>query len=175
MIKIFDDCLDFEDAKSIDEKVKNLTWTYDFQTTTKKLNKHWYHMPDTWGSGLYWKIHKNLNLQTHFDIEKYNTIHLLAHTYGLEQQPHHDNCDFTIIYFPLLDWNFDWGGSLKIWDDNGRENTVDYRGNRCVIFRGEYLHQGQPPVRSCHELRIIVVFQCKIKSANADRLGFYDV
>lgn len=178
MIKVYDDPLENEYAKSIDEKVRSLSWTYEFQPTTVLLNKHWVYptdKTDTWATGLFWKLHKSLGLKEFFNIEKYDSIYLLGHTYGLEQQAHHDQCDFTLIYYPLLEWKLPWGGGTKVWDDNGRENSVDYRGNRLVIFDGELLHQGLPPAKSCHELRIICVFQCKIEEANRKRLDYYNV
>ena len=80
-----------------------------------------------------------------------------------------DDGDFTMIYYPRLDWKRDaWGGGTLI---DGQ--LVPYKGNRLVVFDAYLEHKAMPVSRECYELRNVVVFKCNVKDANRDRLDFY--
>ena len=40
-----------------------------------------------------------------------------AHTNGVEPHMHTDDGDFTMMYYPRLDWKVDWGGGTAIYDN----------------------------------------------------------
>ena len=89
--------------------------------------------------------------------------------HGLEPHMHTDDGDFTMIYYPRLDWKSDaWGGGTLI---DGQ--LVPYKGNRLVVFDAYLKHKAMPVSRECYELRNVVVFKCNVKDANRERLDFY--
>ena len=88
---------------------------------------------------------------------------------------HVDDGDFTMMYYPKLDWKPEWLGGTAIWDDEGKniDRVCNYVGNRLLIFPASNNHQAMPVSRFCYELRPVVVFKCYVKGANVDRLDFY--
>ena len=59
-----------------------------------------------------------------------------AHTHGVEPVMHKDDGDFTMIYYPRMDWKPEWLGGTAIWDDEGKniDRYCNYIGNRLLIF-----------------------------------------
>ena len=100
-------------------------------------------------------------------MDSLKKCYLLGHTHGLEQQSHYDASDFTMIYYPKLDWKPEWGGGTLVGD-----TLVQYKPNRLMMFSCDQLHQGQPISKQCFELRPIVVFQCYAESAMVERLSW---
>ena len=114
-------------------------------------------------------IKTGLNFDQKYSVLDYERIYCNAHTHGLEPHMHVDDGDFTMIYYPRLDWKTDaWGGGTLI---DGR--LVPYKGNRLVVFDAILPHKAMPVSRECYELRSVVVFKSNVKGANRDRLDFY--
>ena len=66
-----------------------------------------------------------------------------AHTFGVEPHMHTDDGDFTMMYYPRMDWQPEWTGGTAIWDDEGK-NILEYSnyvGNRLLIFPAFNNHQ----------------------------------
>ena len=170
MIEIFDDVLDEDNARYIHNCVEGLSWKFEYQPTTHLLNKHWCNnfpadgmIPtNIWHEQLFKDIVDGLELR---GIDSIKAQYCLGHTFGLEQQPHYDACDFTMIYYSKLDWLPEWGGGTLIED-----TLVSYKGNRLVMFSCDQIHQGQPISKQCYELRPIVVYQCYAESAMIERV-----
>ena len=91
-----------------------------------------------------------------------------AHTHGVEPHEHTDDGDFTMIYYPRLDWKKDWGGGTLVDGE-----LVPYVGNRLIVFNAKSPHQAMPVSRQCYELRSVVVFKTYVEGANIERLDFY--
>ena len=85
-----------------------------------------------------------------------------AHTFGLHPHWHVDDGDFTMIYYPRLDWDKDWGGGTMIEGSLGVNEYVEYVPNRLIIFNANLRHQAQPVARECYELRSVIVFKCNV-------------
>ena len=83
-------------------------------------------------------------------------MYLKAHTHGIEPHPHIDDGDYTIIYYPRMDWQREFGGGTIIGNE-----LIDYKGNRTIAFNASYLHQAQTVSRQCYKLRTCVVFKTK--------------
>ena len=83
-------------------------------------------------------------------------MYLNAHTHGIEPHAHVDDGDFTIIYYPRMDWQRHFGGGTIIGNE-----LIDYKGNRSIMFNASYLHQAQTISRQCYKLRTCVVFKIK--------------
>ncbi len=163
MIEIFDDVLSERKSRYIHNCVSLLSWTFEYQPVTPPLvNKHWY----SDGKPFIDDIFKDLLDATELKgLDSLKKCYLLGHTHGLEQQSHYDASDFTMIYYPKLDWKSEWGGGTLVGD-----TLVKYKPNRLMMFSCDQLHQGQPISKQCFELRPIVVFQCYAESAMVERL-----
>jgi hypothetical protein len=145
--------------------VSLLSWTFEYQPVTPPLvNKHWY----SDGKSFIDDIFKDLLDATELKgLDSLKKCYLLGHTHGLEQQSHYDASDFTMIYYPKLDWKPEWGGGTLVGD-----TLVKYKPNRLVMFSCDQIHQGQPISKQCFELRPIIVFQCYAESAMVERLSW---
>jgi hypothetical protein len=165
MIEIFDDVLSERKSRYIHNCVSLLSWTFEYQPVTPPLvNKHWY----SDGKPFIDDIFKDLLDATELKgLDSLKKCYLLGHTHGLEQQSHYDASDFTMIYYPKLDWKSEWGGGTLVGD-----TLVKYKPNRLMMFSCDQLHQGQPISKQCFELRPIVVFQCYAESAMVERLSW---
>ena len=165
MIEIFDDVLSERKSRYIHNCVSLLSWTFEYQPVTPPLvNKHWYSDGEPFIDDILEDLLDATELK---GLESLKTCYLLGHTHGLEQQAHYDASDFTMIYYPKLDWKPEWGGSTLVGD-----TLVQYKPNRLVMFSCDQLHQGQPISKQCFELRPIVVFQCYAESAMVERLSW---
>jgi hypothetical protein len=165
MIEIFDDVLSERKSRYIHNCVSLLSWTFEYQPVTPPLvNKHWY----SDGKPFIDDIFKDLLDATELKgLDSLKKCYLLGHTHGLEQQSHYDASDFTMIYYPKLDWKPEWGGGTLVGD-----TLVKYKPNRLVMFSCDQIHQGQPISKQCFELRPIIVFQCYAESAMVERLSW---
>ena len=132
MIKIFDDVLsDFESAL-IDLRISKLKWSYEYQPVTPPMiHKHWYSSGENFISELFEDLVGAIELK---GLDRIKSSYLLAHTHGLEQQAHYDACDFTMIYYPAIDWEPEWGGGTVVGD-----TLVPYKHNRLVMFSCDQL------------------------------------
>ena len=89
------------------------------------------------------------------NVEDYERIYCNAHTHGIEPHLHIDDGDFTMIYYPRMDWKKEWGGGTLV--DN---ILVSYASNKLVVFTASLPHMAMPVSRECYELRTNVVFKC---------------
>jgi hypothetical protein len=203
MIDIFDDVLEEHNAVLIDDEVRKISWQYDYHSDKKKVNKHWHilcgHNKEEceknaypWAHTLFEVFLAKYNFHKKYNVEGYERIYCNAHTHGLEPHIHKDDGDFTLIYYPRMDWKREWGGGTTIYKEIINSNKspdykkeyanleidkhVNYRGNRLIVFDANLLHQAQPVSRECYELRTCVVFKCNISNildGGRDRLDFY--
>tara|TARA_R110002012_G_scaffold92499_1_gene224614 strand:+ start:565 stop:1089 length:525 start_codon:yes stop_codon:yes gene_type:complete len=172
MIKTYDNALEPHVAELIDMQLRDVSWKYNYDSVKNGVNKHWHvfcghNLDDCYDNGYdyliaIWNFIKKHNPQ--LEMER---VYLNAHTHGIEPHRHVDDGDFTIIYYPRLDWQMSWGGGTLIEGDynNGHleDKFIDYKGNRLIIFTAGNLHQAQPVSRECYELRTCVVFKTNLK------------
>ena len=162
MLEIIDDTLEHHNAELIDMTIRNLSWKYDYSSTENGVNKHWHifcgHTPEECKENGYehllliWDaIQPKLKVQVQME-----RMYLNAHTHGIEPHPHIDDGDYTIIYYPRMDWQREFGGGTIIGNE-----LIDYKGNRTIAFNASYLHQAQTVSRQCYKLRTCVVFKTK--------------
>ena len=200
MIDVYDNVLEEHNAILIDDEVKKLSWKYDYPSEPSKPNKHWHvlcgHNKEEcdlwnyyWADTLFNMLMSKFDFIKKYNIEGYERIYCNAHTHGIEPHIHCDDGDFTMIYYPRLDWKMEWAGGTAIFEevinsfgspDFEKEfanlkidKHVNYRGNRLVVFDAYLPHQAQPVSRECYELRTCVVFKCNISGGNRERLDFY--
>ena len=110
-----------------------------------------------------------------YKVKQFKRVYCNAHTHGIEPHLHYDDGDFTMIYYPILDWKPEWMGGTAIWNEqeNEIEKYVNYIGNRLFVFSANAPHQAMTVSRQCYELRTCIVFKTFRNDANADRLDFY--
>jgi len=86
-----------------------------------------------------------------------------GHTYGLGGQAHADDArpgHYTCLYYPMPDWNPDWGGETVFHHQAGDiALAVLPKPGRAVFFDSRILHSGRAPSRAFGGLRVTVAFK----------------
>jgi hypothetical protein len=170
MIEIHNDVVEDHVAELIASEMKGVYWRYEYHSKGRGLNKHpsthWHRLCGNsgreiiangfdwvmpiWTSAMYkYEFKKNFNIDT------YKRIYMNSHTHGIEPVLHTDDGDFTMIYYPRMDWKPEWGGGTLI---DGQ--LVPYVGNSLVIFDAHLPHMAMPVTKECYELRSVIVFKC---------------
>ena len=163
MMEVHDGILEDHNAILIDDAVKQLSWKYDYQSEPSKPNKHWHvlcghNFKELTANGYDWADHIFHVAKSKLDKDlTYERIYCNAHTHGIEPHLHIDDGQFTMIYYPRMDWKQQWGGGTMV-----NSELVQYIGNRLVIFDAHLPHMAMPVSRECYELRTNVVFKCNV-------------
>ena len=200
MIEVFDNVLEEHNALLFHEEIKMLKWQYNYHSHREQPNKHWHilcgHNEDEcgryghlWAHDMFEMFTNKLDFKKKYKVDGYERIYCNAHTHGIEPHIHKDDGDFTMIYYPRLDWETEWGGGTAIFEEETNDRNsplykeeykhlqinehVVYKGNRLLVFDAHLSHQAQPVSRQCYELRTCVVFKCNISGSNRERLDFY--
>ena len=175
MVDIYDDILNIKDAKFIHNRMSSthMLWKYYHNSVGDKEQFHLHRNPGNTDEeieknnfGWIFPMWENLmhygKLQEKYDINTYRRIYFNGHVYGMEPLRHKDDGDFTMIYYPRLDWKKEWGGGTAVWKDgNDISKLADYKGNRLIVFPARNYHQAQPVSRECHQLRPVIVFKTR--------------
>jgi len=91
-----------------------------------------------------------------------------GHTYGLGGKPHKDDGEFTLLYYPNLEWKDGWDGETVFYNRSGEiASAVRPRPNRCVFFDAGTPHAGRAPSRACPALRVTVAYKLERTSSSA--------
>ena len=163
MIEVIDNVLEEHNAILVDDYVKQLSWKYDYSSEPTKPNKHWHIFcghdeKECLENGYDWAHSIFLSAKTKVGKELvYERIYCNAHTHGIEPHLHKDDGQFTMIFYPRLDWKLEWSGGTIV---DGQ--LVEYVGNRLVIFDAHLPHKAMTVSRECYELRTNVVFKCHV-------------
>ena len=137
MIDVFDNVLDEHNAILIDDAVKKISWKYDYSSEPSKPNKHWHVLcghdeSECTDNGYDWADYIFVCAKVHWNTLgelQYERIYCNAHTHGIEPHLHVDDGQFTMIYYPRLDWKQEWGGGTMV---DGK--LIHYVGNRCLLY-----------------------------------------
>ena len=176
MIDIYDGVLEEHNAILVDDAVKKISWKYDYSSEPSKPNKHWHVLcghdeSECTDNGYDWADYIFVCAKVHWnklgELE-YERIYCNAHTHGIEPHLHVDDGQFTMIYYPRLDWKQEWGCGTMVDGE-----LVHYVGNRLVIFDAHLPHQAMPVSRECYELRTNVVFKCNVVDQAKKTIDFY--
>ena len=179
MIDVFDNVLEEHNAILIDDEVKKINWKYDYSSEPSKPNKHWHvlcgHNKQEcnlanyyWADTLFDMLMYRFNFKSKYNVDDYIRIYCNAHTHGIEPHLHIDDGDFTMIYYPRMDWKNEWGGGTLVDD-----TLVPYAGNRLVVFTASLPHKAMPVSRECYQLRTCVVFKCNVVDQAKETVDFY--
>ena len=179
MIDVYDNVLEDHNAILIDDEVKKLSWKYDYPSEPSKPNKHWHvlcgHNKEEcdaasydWAHSLFGLFVNKFDFKSKYDVENYERIYCNAHTHGIEPHLHIDDGDFTMIYYPRIDWKPEWGGGTLVDD-----TLVSYAGNKLIVFTASLPHMAMPVSRECYQLRTCVVFKCNVVDGIKKTIDFY--
>ena len=181
---IYDNVLEQNDAEEIQEKMSTLMWGYDYKSNlVSGINNHWHiycgkeliEPAYSFLAPIWLTAKKKYDFENRYKVKSFKRVYCNAHTHGIEPHLHTDDGDFTMIYYPRLDWKPEWMGGTAIWNEqeNEIEKYVNYIGNRLFVFDASLPHQAMTVSRQCYELRTCVVFKTYRSDANSDRLDFY--
>ena len=179
MIDVYDNVLEEHNAILIDDEVKKLSWKYDYHSDSEKPNKHWHilcghdeeecgKLGYVWAHDIFNAFVNKFDFNSKYNVEEYERIYCNAHTHGIEPHLHIDDGDFTMIYYPRMDWKKEWGGGTLV-----NETLVPYAGNRLVVFTANLPHMAMPVSRECYQLRTCVVFKCNVVDGIKKTIDFY--
>jgi hypothetical protein len=94
-----------------------------------------------------------------------------GHTYGLGGQPHADDHrpgSYTLLYYPIQEWNDGWDGETVFFDEHGEiVRAVRPRPNRAIVFDSRIPHAGRAPSRICPALRVTVAYKLEVVATTA--------
>ena len=186
-IEVHDNLLEPHVAELVEDFMTNqLRWRYYYPSHKLKPGYHWHvfcgeteeHVAVNGGELLLqiWEAaNRKLDLKSRFKIQGWKRLYCNAHTFGVEPNIHKDDGDFTMIYYPQMNWKIEWGGGTFVYKEDAEtvDTIAEYRGNRLLIFDAYLPHQAQPVAKNCLELRMCVVFKLWVEGANRDRLEFY--
>ena len=179
MIDVYDDVIEEHNAILIDDEVKKLSWKYDYPSEPSKPNKHWHvlcgHNKEEcdaasydWADTIFNMFMDKLDFKSKYNVENYIRIYCNAHTHGIEPHLHIDDGDFTMIYYPRMDWKKEWGGGTLVDD-----TLIPYVGNKLIVFTASLPHKAMPVSRECYQLRTCVVFKCNVVYQAKETVEFY--
>ena len=183
MIDVYDNVLENHEAQFVHHLLtdQEFMWQYQHRSDNTKPIYHWHRHAgkndsDLQSNNFEWLIPiwsnfiNKLDFKEKYGVNTYRRIYFNAHTHGIEPQPHKDDGDFTMIYYPIMDWKKNWGGGTVIWDESDEkiEEHVEYVGNRLFVFPAKRLHQAMPVSRLSYSLRSVIVFKCYIQSEAVD-------
>ena len=179
MIDVYDNVLEDHNAILIDDEVKKLSWKYDYSSEPNKPNKHWHvlcgHNKEEcdqanyyWADTLFNMFMDKFDFKVKYNVEDYVRIYCNAHTHGIEPHLHTDDGDFTMIYYPRMDWKREWGGGTLVGN-----TLVPYVGNKLIVFTASLPHMAMPVSRECYQLRTCVVLKCNVVDGIKKTIDFY--
>ena len=183
MIKIYDGVVEDHVAELIVSEIRKVSWIYEYHSRGKgehaHPSTHWHvlcgHNDDEmvangfdWVMPIWTSAMLKYDFRNTYNVDTFKRIYMNAHTHGVEPVMHTDDGDFTMIYYPRMDWKPEWGGGTLIDGE-----LVPYVGNRLVVFDAYLPHMAMPVPRECYELRSVIVFKVFIDGANRERLDFY--
>lgn len=178
---VYDDVLDPDELNDIVHFFEKVEWKYGEKSikymwteTLPHWTKYFYLAPENEGvpknevffsdpciNSLYSKIKELVSPGA-------NLLRCYAngHTYGDDANIHYDDSrtdTTTFIFYPMKEWNVDWGGSTIFWDRVNREivKSVVPKPNRFVVFDSKIWHGASALTRYCKKLRITLMFKFK--------------
>ena len=120
MIEVVDNVVEDHIAILIDDHVKNLSWRFDYESKRGQPNKHWHvlcghNKEECDENGFDWAhlLFESAKAKTDNALV-YERIYCNAHTHGIEPHLHIDEGDFTMIFYPRLDWKPEWNGGTIV-------------------------------------------------------------
>lgn len=90
-------------------------------------------------------------------------IYANGQTAGQCGNPHVDDGDITILYYPNPHWQMDYQGHLVFSEDgNAPTHIIEYKPNRMVMFHAKTLHYSEAPHRFYQGLRVSLAYKLEV-------------
>ena len=106
------------------------------------------------------KIEDNSITGTAIDLDVILGLSANGQTSGQYGTPHVDDGEYTLLYYPNPDWNFEWQGNLNFLDlDHEIGKIISYKPNRLVCFPADMVHYADPPSIKFNGLRISLAYK----------------
>lgn len=174
-IVVHDNTLESDLDKELQDFFSKVEWKYGSKSTglsLPHLSKYFYSSKDLKGENV-----DDVHFQEECIEKVYQVIKTLiptgskiircyanAHTPGLEGRVHIDDRregTTTVIYYPMMAWNVDWGGDTMFWDHINKEiiRAIIPKPNRIIVFSSNIWHSMRPLSRYCPMLRITLMFK----------------
>jgi hypothetical protein len=182
---VFDDVLTSKEHTSIYEYLKTLNW----QNAWGSNHRFW---PDAWHwNYVFYQAKQQMPAMSMEELAKINAEHpdiisLIAkvddlfkknvgsfdilrlysncNPYGTNAYIHHDDGDYTAIYYPAVKWEAEWEGGTCFYEqdefgDYDAIRYVTYKPNRLVIFPAHIPHRGMPVDRRGTDPRYVIAMK----------------
>ena len=210
VIDVYDDVLEPHVNEYIENRLQNASWKFGAYSNRSKdtPNRHWTiaygkNRQEVIDGGYDWilpiwdvafkkyEFKKKYNMTGDF-VRAYSN----GYTHGIEPSPHRDDGDFTLLYYPNVNWPLKHQGGTYFWEDkdilqsgggHGAYNDSnlannltklrkfnEYVGNRLIVFDAHITHQAQSISRECYNLRTMIVFKGMCDNGGRERLNFYN-
>jgi len=204
MIDVYDNVLDLHEFKSLNESLQTVPWHWSSYSNKNFPTKHWVARCGSsdeeltrkgygWILPVWYRVFEDNNFKEKYGISHYSRIYMNGHTFGMQPHWHKDDGDFTMIYYPNINWKLEWCGGTFIYDEEedltrppeegswhghlpkAVDRYIEYIPNRLVAFSAHKWHQADAVNRECYDLRSIIVFKCLSESGGVpERLDFYN-
>jgi hypothetical protein len=200
---VIDNVLNSEDHKSLYNYLKTLKFTSEWSSTRKRNDQdvsfswHWNYSFFQVPIGLpaitpeqYTKmIEEHPAVQSLWgtvsrEIEnrlgKHNILRLYANCnpYGQNAYIHVDDGEYTMVYYPAIEWKSEWEGGTCLYKGNDIEGYdairyISYKPNRLIIFPAKIPHRGMPVDKICTAPRYVIAMKLQKDVNNAQYLSEY--
>jgi Rps23 Pro-64 3,4-dihydroxylase Tpa1-like proline 4-hydroxylase len=157
-IKVYDNFFDEVTREDIFDYLQRPKWSL---TGGSEGNKFW-HM-DNLEEEEYFSNYLFEEIKEELDkVKNYNILRVYANgqTSGQYGTPHVDDGEYTLLYYPNPDWNFEWQGNLNFLNlDHEIGKIISYKPNRLVCFPANMIHYADPPSMKFNGLRISLAYK----------------
>ena len=119
-VHIYDNVMADHDAQLFSDLIsdKEFLWHYYHKSDNSQEIYHWHRLAgktpeQITENGFEWLLPMwdhfmyKYNFKEKYGVDRFRRIYFNAHTYGIEPRPHCDDGEFTMIYYPLMDWRKD--------------------------------------------------------------------
>ena len=157
-IKVYDNFFDEFIREEIFNYLQRPKWSL---TGGSEGNRFW-HMDNLeeeeyFSNYLFEEIKEELNQVKDYNILR---VYVNGQTPGQYGTPHIDDGEYTLLYYPNPDWNFEWQGNLNFLDlDHEIGKIISYKPNRLVCFPADTIHYADPPSMKFNGLRISLAYK----------------
>ena len=155
-------------GKGDNSKETQMFWMMDISSRPEK-----YKMLAGFADEIFEALKVKFDFKEKYNVEEYQRTYMNAHHYGLCPNIHTDDGQWTMIYYPRMDWKREWGGGTSFYkkgstvidgqvveghthqfftpDRLDKIKTVDYVGNRLCVFDARILHGAEEVDRQCYD------------------------
>lgn len=108
------------------------------------------------------------------DRIEYIRYYCNGQSFGEDGSPHRDYAEsniYTLLYYPMLEWEKEWGGYMHIFDENDEIMFSWWpKPNSAVLFNSNLLHVGTAPFKRCVHIRysLAIAFNTIIGEENGN-------